>query len=77
MTLDAYLQRAGLRSRRELSERTGIAHSTLDAIAKHPARARGYQLRDIAEACGITGTELLELIGRRERDGKTKKTAGT
>ena len=63
MTLDAYLQRAGIRSRRELSERTGIAHSTLDAIAKHPARARGYQLRVIADACGMSGNEILTLIG--------------
>jgi hypothetical protein len=64
-TLTTYMHRAGIRSRRELSAITGIAHSTLDDIFKYPARARGYQLAAIAEACGMSSTETGELITRR------------
>lgn len=61
-SLTAYMLRAGIRSRRELSAITGIAHSTLDDIFKYPARARGYQLAGIAEACGMTSEEIGNLI---------------
>jgi lambda repressor-like predicted transcriptional regulator len=64
-TLTAYMHRAGIRSRRELSAITGIAHSTLDDIFKHPARARGYQLAAIAQACGMSDQETVGLITRR------------
>lgn len=63
-TLDSYMLRAGFRSRRELSLHTGIAHSTLDDIFKYPARARGYQIAAIADACGITSEEIGDLIRR-------------
>ena len=61
-SLTDYMRRAGIRSRRELSAITGIAHSTLDDIFKHPTRARGYQLAGIAEACGMTSEEIGNLI---------------
>ena len=64
-TLTAYMHRAGIRSRRELSAITGIAHSTLDDIFKYPARARGYQLAAIADACGMSSTETGDLITKR------------
>lgn len=73
-SLTAYMLRAGIRSRRELSAITGIAHSTLDDIFKYPARARGYQLAGIAEACGMTSEEIGNLIKAKEAsNGKTKK----
>jgi len=63
-TLDSYMLRAGFRSRRELSLHTGIAHSTLDDIFKYPARARGYQIAAIADACGMSDQEVGGLIRR-------------
>lgn len=63
-TLDSYMLRAGFRSRRELSRHTGIAHATLDDIFKYPARARGYQIAAIADACGMTSEEIGDLIRR-------------
>lgn len=62
--LTTYMLRAGFRSKRELSLHTGIAHSTLDDIFKYPARARGYQIAAIAEACGMTSEEIGDLIRR-------------
>ena len=62
MTITQYMNRAGIESRRELSRRTGIAHSTLDDIIAHPGRARAYQLKSIAEACRMNSTEVGDLI---------------
>lgn len=62
MTITDYMNRAGISSRRELSRRTGIAHSTLDYIIAHPSRARLYQIASIAEVCGMNSTEVGELI---------------
>lgn len=62
MTITGYMTRAGIQSRRELSRRTGIAHSTLDDIIAHPGRARAYQLASIAEACRMNSTEVGDLI---------------
>ena len=63
--LTTYMRRAGIRSRRELSKLTGIAHSTLDDIFKHPARAHGYQLAVIMQVCGLTPQETISLITER------------
>ena len=63
--LTAIMQRAGIRSRRELSRLTGIAHSTLDEIFAHPASARGYQIRGIVEACGMSDTEAVTVFTER------------
>lgn len=71
-TLTTYMHRAGFRSRRELASQTGIAHSTLDDIFKHPARARGYQLAAIMAACGMSPEEAIDLI-KGGNYGKTKK----
>ena len=60
--LTAIMQRAGIRSRRELSRLTGIAHSTLDEIFAHPASARGYQIRGIVDACGMSDREAIEVF---------------
>lgn len=65
MTLTSYMQRAGIRSNRELSSLTGIKHATLDLIVKHPARARGYQIAIIADVCGMSDEELAGVIRRR------------
>jgi hypothetical protein len=62
--LTEYMHRAGIASRRELARLTGIAHSTLDDIFAHPMTARGYQLQSIADACGMTSTDIGELILR-------------
>ena len=72
-TLTTYMRRAGIRSRRELSSRTGIAHSTLDDIFKYPARARGYQLAVIMQVCGLSADETVNLITEGGNNGKTKK----
>ena len=64
-SLKTYMQRAGIRSRRELSRLTGIAHSTLDEIFAHPASARGYQIRGILEACGMSDKEVIEVFTGR------------
>ena len=66
-TLTDYMQRAGVRSRRELSKLTGIAHTTMDAIFDHPSSARGYQLAAIMQALGLTQDELIGLITRGGR----------
>ncbi len=60
--LTTYMQRAGIRSNRELSALTGIRHSMMDAIVNDPGRARLYQLRLIADACGMTADEIMGLI---------------
>jgi hypothetical protein len=60
-----YMQRAGIRSNRELSALTGIKHATLDQIVKYPARARGYQLAIIADVCGMSDSEMADVIRRR------------
>jgi len=65
MTLDAYMHRAGIQSRRELSRMTGIAHSTLDGIFEHPRCARGYQLAEIMRVCGLSAQETINLITER------------
>lgn len=62
MTITQYMIRAGIPSRRELSRRTGIAHSTLDDIFAHPSRARLYQIASIAEVCRMNKAEVGEFI---------------
>lgn len=64
-TLTTCMERAGIRSRRELSRMTGIAHSTLDDIFAHPSLARGYQIRNIAEACGMSDEEAVTIFTER------------
>ena len=64
MTIIDYMNRAGIDSRRELSRRTGIAHSTLDAIIADPNRARVYQMASIADACRMSSSEVGELVRR-------------
>lgn len=64
-TLTTYMTRAGIRSNRELAKLTGIACRTLDRIVEDPRRARGYQLDDIGEACGMTAEEVGSLILKR------------
>ncbi|MBQ1203320.1 MAG: hypothetical protein IIX61_05915 [Loktanella sp.] len=44
---------------------TGIKHATLDQIVKYPARARGYQLAIIADVCGMSDSEMADVIRRR------------
>ncbi len=63
-TLKTYMTRAGIRSLRELSSLTGIKHATVDNIAKHPTTARGYQIREIAGACGMSAAEVVEVFTR-------------
>ena len=63
--LTNYMQRAGIKSNRELSSLTGIKHATLDLIVKNPTRARGYQIRAIAGACGMSDGETVEVFTRR------------
>ena len=65
MTLTDYMQRAGVRSQRELSRLTGIKHATLDGIVRHPANARGYQLVSIMQALGLSQDEVVGLIQNR------------
>ena len=62
--LKTYMTRAGIRSLRELSSLTGIKHATVDNIAKHPTTARGYQIREIAGACGMSAAEVVEVFTR-------------
>lgn len=62
MTIRDHMTRANIRSNRELSSLTGIPHSTLDKIVKDPTQAKGYQLRNIADVCGISYAELGELV---------------
>ena len=57
-TLTTYMRRAGFRSRRELAAMTGIPPSTLDDIFRHPQTVRGYLLKEIASACGMTAEEV-------------------
>jgi DNA-binding MurR/RpiR family transcriptional regulator len=62
--LKTYMTRAGIRSLRELASLTGIKHATVDNIAKHPTTARGYQIREIAGACGMSAAEVVEVFTR-------------
>lgn len=66
-TLKTYMTRAGIRSNRELAALTGIKHATLDGIIKHPTTARGYQIRDIATACGLTDAETINVFTERRK----------
>lgn len=63
--LTVCMNRVGIRSRRELSRLTGIAHSTLDDIFAHPSLARGYQIRMIAEACGLSDEKAMTIFTER------------
>ena len=60
--LTSIMHRAGIRSNRELSELTGIKHATLDNIVRNPTRARGYQIREIVKACGMSDKETVEVF---------------
>lgn len=62
--LKPYMIRAGIHSNRELSALTGIKHATIDNIVKSPTRARGYQIREIAGACGMSAAEVVEVFTR-------------
>lgn len=61
-SLKTYMIRAGIRSNRELSALTGIKHATIDNIVKSPTRARGYQIREIARACGMSAGETMTVF---------------
>lgn len=69
-TLKFYMARAGIRSNRELSALTGIKHTSLDAIIKRPLIARGYQIRDIAAACGMSDREVVTVFTETDRRGR-------
>ena len=62
--LKTYMTRAGIKSNRELASLTGIKHATVDNIAKHPTTARGYQIREIVKACGMSDKETIEVFTR-------------
>lgn len=62
MTIRDYMKRAYIPSNRALSRLTNIPHSTLDGIVKDPTQGKGFQLRDIADVCGISCEELGALI---------------
>lgn len=64
--IKSYMRRAGITSRRELSELTGIPSRTLDRIVEHPRQARGFQLDAIGVALGLTDTETRDLIREGE-----------
>ena len=65
--LSAYMDRAGIRSNRELAELTGIKESTLDRIVRHPQNARGFQITVLCTACGITWEEYGQIITKGEK----------
>lgn len=62
VTLRDYMRRAGIKSRRELSELTGIPSRTLDRIFNYPRQARGFQIDAIGTALGLSDTETRDLI---------------
>lgn len=64
--MKTYLRRAGITSRRELSELTGIPARTLDRIFDYPRQARGFQLDAIVTALNLTDTETRNLIRKGE-----------
>lgn len=61
-TMKHYMRRAGIKSRRELSELTGIPSRTLDRLFVNPRQAKGFQLDALAQAMGLTDTETVTLI---------------
>lgn len=69
-SLTKYMRRAGIRSNRELSNLTGIKHTSLDAIVKRPEIARGYQIRDIAAACGMSDNEVVTVFTGTNRKAR-------
>ena len=64
VTLRDYMRRAGIKSRKELSQQTGIPPRTLDRIFDNPRQGRGHQLDSIFTACGMTAEEARNLIRR-------------
>ena len=60
--MKTYMRRAGITSRRELSELTGIPARTLDRIFDHPRQARGFQLDAIGTALNLSDAETINLI---------------
>lgn len=64
--LKQYMRRAGVGSRRELSELTGIPSRTLDRIFEYPRQARGFQLDAIGTALNLTDAETRNLIRKGE-----------
>lgn len=66
VTLRDYMRRAGIRSKRELCERTGIPPRTMDRIFDNPRQGRGHQLDSIFEACAMSAEEARNLIRREE-----------
>lgn len=52
--LSTAMRRSGYRSHRELAEMTGIAPRTMDRIMRDPSIARGWQMREIADALGLS-----------------------
>ena len=66
-TMTRLMHRAGIGSRRELSELTGIPSRTLDRIFNYPRQARGFQLDELARVMGLSDTETREMLRKEEK----------
>lgn len=64
--MTTYYTRAGIRSNRELAKMTGIPYRTMDRIVKYPPDARGYQIRNISQALGMTDAEVVTVFTGKE-----------
>lgn len=67
-SLTQYMDRAGIRSNRELARLTGIPAKTVDRIVEDPNRARVHQIGAVVKVCGMSWDELGQIL--RERGSK-------
>ena len=62
--LTPYMERAGIRSTRELAELVGMKERTFNRLIDRPGEFRGYQIKSICKYCGITWDKFGEIVER-------------
>ena len=63
-----YRERSGFKSQRELAEKSGVSHSTINRIESGSHRASPESLKMLAPHLkGVSYDELLEMLGYREQ----------
>lgn len=62
--LTPYMERAGIRSARELSELIGVKERTFNRLIDSPGDLRAWQINKICEFCGISWAEFGSIVER-------------
>lgn len=62
--LTPYMERAGIRSARELSELIGVKERTFNRLIDSPGDLRAWQINKICEFCEISWAEFGAIVER-------------